>query len=181
MAGKLKDGQYVFDPPHFLSNSSSRITLILNPWLCLPTQWSPVVMFIRLLSRVLFLRIKIVKSCQITFSLWHNRLGHPASSVVKDIISNCNVPNINKMESPFCSACCLGKIQKFPFPPSYMNILLLSSHSHRLCGPSPTPSSNGYRYCIHFIDDHTKFTWLYCENKSEAFQTFCDFKTQAEP
>lgn len=48
-------------------------------------------------------------------------------------------------------------------------------------GPSPTPSSNGYRSYIHFLDDCTKFTWLYLlQNKSNAFATFCNFKAQVE-
>lgn len=40
---------------------------------------------------------------------------------------------------------------------------------------------NGYKYYIHFIDDYSKFTWLYLlRTKSKAFNTFCNFKAQAE-
>lgn len=94
---------------------------------------------------------------------------------------NCNVHN-NKMESSFCSACSLVKLKKIPFPSSsdeYPTPLHLI-HTD-LWGPSPTPNSNGYRYYIHFIDDYTIFTWLYIlRNKSEAFQTFGNFKTKVE-
>lgn len=111
-------------------------------------------------------------------TMWHYRLGHPATSIVGNIImSNSHVPNRNKMELPFCSARSLGKIQKFAFLLHLTNILLFIS-SHRLVGSLTYPSSNGYRYYMHFTDDYTKFMWLYLlRNKSEGFQTYCNFKT----
>lgn len=36
------------------------------------------------------------------FNLWHNRLGHRAQTVVKTIMSSCNVPLVNKMQFTFC-------------------------------------------------------------------------------
>lgn len=94
-----------------------------------------------------------------TFTLWHNRLGHPASSVVKTILAKCNVLTNNKEDSHFCAACCLVKIHRFPFPSTpntYPAPLYLIATD--LWGPSPTPGSNGYRYYINFVDEYTKFT-----------------------
>lgn len=51
----------------------------------------------------------------IILSLWHNRLGHPALSVVETIMNSCNNPNSNKIDPVFCPACCMGKIHKFHF------------------------------------------------------------------
>lgn len=50
------------------------------------------------------------------FTLWHNSLGHPASSVLRSVLASCNIPNRNKKDFTFYSACCLGKIHKFHFP-----------------------------------------------------------------
>lgn len=48
-------------------------------------------------------------------------------------------------------------------------------------GPSPNESLNGYCYYIPFIDHHSRSTWIYLlHNKSEAFQTFLNFKTKVE-
>ena len=50
-----------------------------------------------------------------------------------------------------------------------------------LWGTSPELSICGYSYCISFIDDCTKYVWLYpLTTKSEAFVTFLKFKTYVE-
>lgn len=50
--------------------------------------------------------------------MWQNRLGHLATKVVKTILSHYNVPCGNESDPHFCSAYCLGKIQRLPFPSS---------------------------------------------------------------
>ena len=48
-------------------------------------------------------------------------------------------------------------------------------------GPSPTLSTYGYKYYIHFIDNHSRYTWVYLlKAKSEALNSFRHFKTQVE-
>ena len=50
-----------------------------------------------------------------------------------------------------------------------------------LWGPSPTISRNGYKYYISFIDDYSRYTWIYpLKLKSEAFEVFKLFKLQRE-
>ena len=116
------------------------------------------------------------------FDLWHNRLSHLSENIVKVVLSKCNLSNVNKNPFSICKSCCFGKIHKLPFPSSttiYTKPLELV-HSD-LWGPSPVLSSSGYRYYIHFVDAFSRFTWLYLlRNKSEAFQTFLNFKTLAE-
>lgn len=56
-------------------------------------------------------------SCS-TFELRHNRLGHPSEKIVKSVLNQCNIPYINKEQSSFCPACCLGKIHRLPFTKS---------------------------------------------------------------
>ncbi len=46
---------------------------------------------------------------------------------------------------------------------------------------SPVSSSSGFRYYILFVDDHSKFTWLYSmHHKQEAFVCFTIFKAHVE-
>jgi hypothetical protein len=50
-----------------------------------------------------------------------------------------------------------------------------------ICGPFPTPYLNGQRYFISFIDDHTRFMYLYLLNdKAEALNAFKTYKVEVE-
>lgn len=62
----------------------------------------------------------------------------------------------------------------------------ISSHPLELIhtdiwGPSPCTSIKGYRYYIVFIDDFSKYYWLYpMVLRSEAYDCFVKFKSLAE-
>ena len=44
--------------------------------------------------------------------------------------------------------------------------------------PAPTPTVNGYQYFILFIDDYSRFTWIYfLKHRSELSQIYIDFTT----
>ncbi|MCI36864.1 copia-type polyprotein, partial [Trifolium medium] len=48
-------------------------------------------------------------------------------------------------------------------------------------GPMRTPSLNNNRYCILFIDDFSRMTWIYfIKEKSEVFGIFKKFKALVE-
>ena len=116
------------------------------------------------------------------FELWHNRLGHPSEKIVKQVMNACNIPRLNKTQSSFCTACCLGKIHRFPFQlsESVYDSPLQLVHTD-LWGASPVLSSCVYRYFIGLIDAYSRFTWIYLlRNKSDALPTFVNFKTQVE-
>ena len=50
-----------------------------------------------------------------------------------------------------------------------------------LCGPMPTPSANGNKYFLTFVDDYSRMWRIYClKTKSEVFQTFKDFHALIE-
>ncbi|KAF7824227.1 Retrovirus-related Pol polyprotein from transposon TNT 1-94 [Senna tora] len=114
------------------------------------------------------------------FGVWHCRLGHPSTSVVKTVLSHCNISlnNKNKNIQPFCEACCLGKMHALPFYPSstiYTKPLELVYSD--LWGPAPVLSSRGYKYYIMFIDAFSKYTWIYLlKAKSDALEAFQLFK-----
>jgi histone deacetylase 1/2 len=69
--------------------------------------------------------------------------------------------------------------------------LLKSSFSHAqellelvhtdVWGPSPINSNYGFKYYVHFIDDCSRFTWIFpLKHKSETVHAFTQFKTMAE-
>ena len=50
-----------------------------------------------------------------------------------------------------------------------------------ICGPFATPCLNGQRYLISFIDDHTRYMYLYLlYDKAEALNAFKTYKAEVE-
>lgn len=112
----------------------------------------------------------VAKSVGDVHSLWHARLGHAYTKTVSKVLKICNISsNCNKIPS-VCKGCCMGRSHKLSFVYSttvYDQPLQLIYSD--IWGPSPISSNNGSRYCIHFIDTYSKFTWLYLiPNKSQA-------------
>ena len=48
-------------------------------------------------------------------NMWHKRLGHPALSVVNQILDSCNIARTQKIRLNFYNSCQLAKIHKLPF------------------------------------------------------------------
>lgn len=59
----------------------------------------------------------VYSSSSSSFTLWHNRLDHPGSSVVKVVSTNCNVPNNNEMNTVFFKHAVLEKFKGYLFHP----------------------------------------------------------------
>ena len=50
-----------------------------------------------------------------------------------------------------------------------------------LCGPMSTSARKGYEYVITFIDDYSRYGYIYLmRHKSEAFEKFKEFKAEVE-
>ena len=50
-----------------------------------------------------------------------------------------------------------------------------------ICGPFPTPSWNGQQYFITFIDDYSRYDYLYLiHEKSQSLDVFKNFKAEVE-
>ena len=50
-----------------------------------------------------------------------------------------------------------------------------------VCGPMSTSARGGYRYFIIFIDDYSRYGYVYLmKNKSEFFEKFKEYKNEVE-
>ena len=112
---------------------------------------------------------------------WHSRLGHP-SSVILDSLFHSNKLSIkgpsNKIE--FCSARQLGKAKKLPFLESSHQSFVHLTLIHFDVWVSLVQSIGGCSYYVLFIDDYSRYSWLYpLHRKSIVFATFVKFKTIA--
>lgn len=104
-------------------------------------------------------------------SVWHNRLGHPSSSVLSHLSSSLGSTFQNKHF--FCKGCALGKSTQLPFVKNknHANFPFYLVHSD--VWMSPIPYVSGFRYYVLFTDDYSRFTWIYpMRNKSEVFSHF---------
>lgn len=97
--------------------------------------------------------------------LWHQRLGHAnfrsmARMVREDLAENF----INSVDhDDVCKVCQLGKQAKLPFPSNqawraFEKLQLVHTD---VCGPLKTESLSGNRYFILFIDDFSRYCWIY--------------------
>ena len=114
---------------------------------------------------------------------WHMRLGHPNFNVLRQVFKDVSVvPHISGNKIDFCAACRFGKMHQFNFPSSLSKTKRPFEIVHSdLWGPSPHVSTEGYKYYIHFVDDFTRFTWIFpLKVKSEAYSKVIQFQTFVE-
>ena len=111
----------------------------------------------------------------------HMRLGHPNKDVLQQLSRNKAIV-INRTSHRLCDACQMGKICKLPFASSdFVSSRPLERIHCDLWGPSPVVSSQGFRYCVIFIDNYSRFTWFYpLRLKSDFFSTFLNFQKLVE-
>ncbi|PWA88754.1 ribonuclease H-like domain-containing protein [Artemisia annua] len=108
---------------------------------------------------------------------WHQRLGHPGSDVLRNLVSN-NFISCNKTKSPIlCHACQLGKHVRLPFSLSETIVKSPFDIIHSDLWTSPLSSITGIKYYVLFLDHFTHYLWVYpLRNKSDALSKFINFR-----
>ena len=97
---------------------------------------------------------------------WHSRLGHPSSAIVKFILSKNKLPHSHdySIES-VCDPCQQAKSHQLPYPISFsISTTPLQLVFSDVWGPAPTSVAR-HSYYVSFIDDYSKFTWIYLLKK----------------
>ena len=107
-------------------------------------------------------------------SLCHQRLGHPSESILCHVLSNSNLPLIGLVQKSFvCETCQLGKSIQKPFSSSHRETSGPLDLIHSDIWVAPLVSPNGFKFYVTFIDDSSRFTWLYpIANKLDVFNSF---------
>jgi hypothetical protein len=120
-----------------------------------------------------------------TEELWHLRYGHlNLKDLVllqrKDMVKGLPV---FKNEHVECDGCALGKQHRNEFPmrtDKWKRYFLELVHID-VCGSMQTKSLGGASYFLIFIDDRTRFTWVYfIRKKSDVFEYFKEFRNMVE-
>jgi hypothetical protein len=119
-----------------------------------------------------------IASEKMTISEAHRKFGHIAHAAIKHAVSNGFVTGIEldgDSKPEFCEACAKAKSARQPFPKeSHTRSQKFGERVHwDLWGPASVKSLNGHYYVAARIDDATRETKLYFqEKKSETFGSY---------
>jgi hypothetical protein len=116
--------------------------------------------------------------------LWHKRLGHCHQQrmlTMKNSEAVRGIPPFTEITLN-CHACQFGKQNRKSFPRStWRSSQKLQLIHTDVAGPLSTPSLNGSKYYLLFIDDFSRMCWIYfMKFKSEVAGIFWRFKKNVE-
>lgn len=114
------------------------------------------------------------------YDLWHARLGHVHMKRMLDMAKENIIPAFEPTNEK-CKTCLLTKITRLPFKAIKREEGVLGLVHSDLGDLHATPSLGQKRYYITFIDDVTRFCYVYLvHSKSEALDRFKAYKTEVE-
>ena len=109
-------------------------------------------------------------------NLWHARLGHSSLSRLQLVASQGHLGSV-QFQNFDCTSCHFGKQIKLSFnkSDSFFSALFDLIHSD-IWGLAPVPTKGGSKYFVIFVDDFSRYTWIYLlHHRSELvsiYQTF---------
>ena len=90
---------------------------------------------------------------------------------------------IIKATTGICKGCVVGKHpeHKFDWGKENQATCILGLIHSNITGPMPIKSMNGSRYLLNFIDDFSRYTWVFfLKKKSEVCEKFSELKALIE-
>ena len=118
--------------------------------------------------------------------LWHRRYGHLGVQNMRKLVMEDMVDGLDcemKNDIGVCGPCAEGKQcrAKFPTSGAKRNDTVLGLVHSDVCGKVSTQSLGGAEYFLTFIDDHTRYTWVYVlKRKDQVFNKFQEWKALVE-
>ena len=119
-------------------------------------------------------------------NLWHERLAHVHVEGIRNMVRSGVVEGVkikptNHLKK--CKGCVYGKASRAPIPKSsgVRSKSILDLVHTDVCGPFPEESLGGSLYFVTFIDDCSRYAWVYSiASKSDVFATFKKWLATAE-
>ncbi|CAL8091268.1 unnamed protein product [Prunus armeniaca] len=115
-------------------------------------------------------------------TLWHARLGHVNFRSLHRMYNLGLLPKLDSIENIKCETCTESKFARKSFKSVHnrSNELLGLIHSD-LCDFKSTPSRGGKQYYVTFIDDCSKYCYVYLlHSKDETLDMFKTYKAEVE-
>lgn len=112
---------------------------------------------------------------------WHRRLGHPHARVLNFLLNKFSLP-CSREKISFCNSCSSNKAHRHPFQHFTLSCTKpFQTIFSDLWGPCPIQSIDKRLYYCIFVDQFTKYTWLYTlRHKSEVPDLFKNFQALVE-
>ncbi|GJY60505.1 zinc finger, CCHC-type containing protein [Tanacetum coccineum] len=119
-------------------------------------------------------------STVVNSSLWHAHLGHVHYKRMLEMSKDDLIPAIDENFEKY-TTCMLTKITRQPFKSITRKYVILELIHSDLCDFHVTPSLGNKKYVITFIDDASRFFYVYLLHaKDEALDKFRIYKTEVE-
>lgn len=115
-----------------------------------------------------------------SYELWHARLGHVNHSIVSLLNKKGHLSLTSILpNTAICATCEFAKSHKLPFSTNNTRSTSILGLVHcDIWGPAPVKSKMGFTYYVIFVDDHSRFTWLYpMKFKSDFFDIFLQYQS----
>ena len=113
--------------------------------------------------------------------VWHRRPGDSQDQVL-NYLSQIKSIAVNKSSLKICESCQLGKNSRLPFvASSFVASRPLERVHCDLWGPSHVTSNEGFRFYVIFVDNFSRFSWMFpLKAKSDFYNTFIMFQKMIE-
>jgi transposase InsO family protein len=119
------------------------------------------------------------ENSMVSVTQWHERFGHLSHGELKKIFLNGTVRDVQvsnpNQEMGHCEACALGKQTRIKFKKNTeRKSLAIGDIIHTdVMGPLTPVSIGGAKYVLTFMDDFSRFSWVYfLKHKSEVYEKF---------
>ena len=103
-------------------------------------------------------------------------------NIIHDLVNSGILNSLIFEPIPVCESCLEGKMTKRPFNAKGNCATKQLGLVHTdVCGPMSVQAKGKYEYFITFTNDYSRYGYLYVmHHKSETFEKFREYKTEAE-
>lgn len=117
-----------------------------------------------------------------TSRLWHMRLGHVGEKGLQNLVNRGLLKGAKSGKLDFCEHCVLGKQTRVRFGTAIHRTKGTLDYVHTdVWGPSQNVSLGGKRWFVTFIDDFSRYVWVYTmKHKDEVLDIFLNWKKMIE-
>ncbi|GKA93173.1 retrovirus-related pol polyprotein from transposon TNT 1-94 [Tanacetum coccineum] len=114
-------------------------------------------------------------------NVWHARLGHVNFNSLRRLIKFNSIPNCHIDSKYKCETCVEAKLTRTSFKSVKRTTEPLDMVHTDICDLKSLPTKGGNKYFITFIDDCTKYCYVYLlKSKDEAIDKFVLYKNEVE-
>ena len=114
-------------------------------------------------------------------NLWHKKLGHISRKRLERLVKDGILPNLDFTNLGMCVDCIKGKQTKHTKKGATRSTELIEIILTDICGPFNVPSFGKEKYFITFIDDFSRYSYIYLlHEKCQVVEALAVYITEVE-